>query len=327
MLVEYSFPPEVQKWIVGKRIAADSDTLAKCGVKTSGTVMFLYLISPKSVGLSKQKIMLKYKHLLPQGRFQQDVTQFLGQRRKQTEPELLFSCHLKLTSNGDLSIVAVLLQEIRHNRASSKVQRRQQPQRRMNRLQEHLQRQTLVQPVILKSEWPRLLQLPLRAPPLQLLQRNRQRNLRRRGHLPSNQSQSKRFVWILHSIFRFFKLAATPGVANSDAVFQVGWACTVCTFFNVPTRPGCAMCSQPRPADYKVPEGYVIPQVELDRMAAEAEAERLAREVSSLVLADASVDGKCGLGVTRHCNLFSVDLTSGYFLLKRGEMCFVSRPL
>ena len=69
MLIEYSFPPEVQKWIIGKRVAADNDTLAKCGIKTSGMVMYLYLISPKSIGLTQQKIMRKYRHLLPSGEY------------------------------------------------------------------------------------------------------------------------------------------------------------------------------------------------------------------------------------------------------------------
>ena len=69
MLIEYSFPPEVQKWIIGKRVTADNDTLAKCGIKTSGMVMYLYLISPKSIGLTQQKIMRKYRHLLPSGEY------------------------------------------------------------------------------------------------------------------------------------------------------------------------------------------------------------------------------------------------------------------
>ncbi len=68
MLLEYGFPPEVQKWIVGKRIAGDDDTLTRCGIKTSGLSMFLYLISPRS-GLTKTKLMNKYKHLLPTGNF------------------------------------------------------------------------------------------------------------------------------------------------------------------------------------------------------------------------------------------------------------------
>ena len=65
MLIEYSFPPEVQKWIIGKCVAADNDTLAKCGIKSSGMIMYLYLISPKSVGLSRNKILQKYKNFLP----------------------------------------------------------------------------------------------------------------------------------------------------------------------------------------------------------------------------------------------------------------------
>ncbi len=68
MLLEYGFPPEVQKWIIGKRIAGDDDTLSRCGIKTSGLSMFLYLISPRS-GLTKTKLMHKYKHLLPAGNF------------------------------------------------------------------------------------------------------------------------------------------------------------------------------------------------------------------------------------------------------------------
>ena len=35
-----------------------------------------------------------------------------------------------------------------------------------------------------------------------------------------------------------------------------GWVCTVCTYVNQPTRPGCEMCSNPRPEDYKLPTDY-----------------------------------------------------------------------
>ena len=62
-------------------------------------------------------------------------------------------------------------------------------------------------------------------------------------------------------------------------LLKVGWECVACTFFNVPTRPGCEICGHPRPSEYEVPAGYVIPQVEMDRIAAAQEAERLAREV------------------------------------------------
>ncbi|XP_032813611.2 ranBP-type and C3HC4-type zinc finger-containing protein 1 isoform X1 [Petromyzon marinus] len=36
----------------------------------------------------------------------------------------------------------------------------------------------------------------------------------------------------------------------------VGWPCPVCTFVNLPLRPGCDQCGTARPADYQVPAGY-----------------------------------------------------------------------
>lgn len=36
-----------------------------------------------------------------------------------------------------------------------------------------------------------------------------------------------------------------------------GWTCEACTFVNQPLRPGCEICSAPRPVDYKVPANYI----------------------------------------------------------------------
>ncbi len=58
----------------------------------------------------------------------------------------------------------------------------------------------------------------------------------------------------------------------------------MCTYFNLPTRPGCEICGHPRPADYEVPSDYVAPQTELDRMRQEQEADRLAQQVTIVLL-------------------------------------------
>ncbi|KAM9307749.1 ranBP-type and C3HC4-type zinc finger-containing protein 1-like [Gastrophryne carolinensis] len=47
-----------------------------------------------------------------------------------------------------------------------------------------------------------------------------------------------------------------PTHATPPSPVQIGWPCSICTFINVPTRPGCEMCSADRPAHYVVPEGY-----------------------------------------------------------------------
>ena len=53
MQERHKFPPEIQKWIVAKKIARDDETLHKLRLK-DGSSMFLYLLSPKSVGIKKE---------------------------------------------------------------------------------------------------------------------------------------------------------------------------------------------------------------------------------------------------------------------------------
>ncbi|KAF7654025.1 hypothetical protein LDENG_00075700 [Lucifuga dentata] len=47
---------------------------------------------------------------------------------------------------------------------------------------------------------------------------------------------------------------------------HLGWACTQCTFLNKPTRPGCEICGEARPQDYKVPEIYKPDPEEVRRL-------------------------------------------------------------
>ncbi|TWW61894.1 Zinc finger-containing protein 1 [Takifugu flavidus] len=54
-----------------------------------------------------------------------------------------------------------------------------------------------------------------------------------------------------------------PAVAPKP---KLGWTCTVCTYFNKPTWPGCELCSSERPLDYKVPPIYLPDQQELYRI-------------------------------------------------------------
>ena len=49
-----------------------------------------------------------------------------------------------------------------------------------------------------------------------------------------------------------------------------GWECPQCTLVNNPRRPGCELCSAPRPEDYVVPEE--APLAEFERKAKENEA-------------------------------------------------------
>ncbi|XP_069112750.1 ranBP-type and C3HC4-type zinc finger-containing protein 1-like [Argopecten irradians] len=63
MLLKYRFPKEVQKWVINKRIGCDQDSLRRLGVKDGDTV-YLYLMSAKSVGLSKEEFDRRIERLI-----------------------------------------------------------------------------------------------------------------------------------------------------------------------------------------------------------------------------------------------------------------------
>ncbi|XP_063031580.1 sharpin [Melospiza melodia melodia] len=55
---------------------------------------------------------------------------------------------------------------------------------------------------------------------------------------------------------------------------EQGWPCPQCTFLNKPTRPGCEMCSAPRPEGYQVPGGHRPDPAELRRLQRERDGTR-----------------------------------------------------
>lgn len=66
---------------------------------------------------------------------------------------------------------------------------------------------------------------------------------------------------------------------TEEGVRALGWTCPVCTYINLPTRPGCEMCSSDRPADYVVPDGTRLDERERTRIAAEERSEALFQQV------------------------------------------------
>lgn len=64
-------------------------------------------------------------------------------------------------------------------------------------------------------------------------------------------------------------LPPKPPTAKGPAVAPkplLGWSCSMCTYVNKPTRPGCEMCGEERPEDYRVPEIYQPDQQEVQRL-------------------------------------------------------------
>jgi hypothetical protein len=43
MFEKFVYLPDIQKWIIGNHVAADTTTLSEYGITTDGAVVFLYL--------------------------------------------------------------------------------------------------------------------------------------------------------------------------------------------------------------------------------------------------------------------------------------------
>ena len=60
---------------------------------------------------------------------------------------------------------------------------------------------------------------------------------------------------------------------------KVGWACPLCTYINLPRRPGCKQCGSERPQDYIIPEGLPMDEEEMKIEEEARKNEQLFREV------------------------------------------------
>ncbi|KAM4582779.1 ranBP-type and C3HC4-type zinc finger-containing protein 1 [Fundulus diaphanus] len=177
---DYGFHPELQRWVIGKRLAHDQDTLYSHGVRRSGDQAFLFILSAHAASLTRHQ-----------------QNQHEEQQRFASIVESMHSIQL-------------------HPRGLGGGDKMAPP------------------PVPLKNITP-----------------------------PK-------------------PVAPKP---------QLGWACSLCTYVNKPTRPGCEMCGEERPQNYEVPDIYQPDQEEILRIQQEEqallqyeEAQQLEREANYMHL-------------------------------------------
>ena len=154
---KYQFPMDIQLWIIGSCVGKDEDTLAQCGVKATGTTVFLYL---KSTDKPEPIVDADAQTDDTITRFSQ--TQMNRQNMRQQQAEFAGNHTVQCGGDGNL-------------RAEQPAQRR----------------------------------------------------------------------------------------AAVEVQERLGWNCEQCTFRNLPTFPFCKICMHQRPADFEVPDDYVMLQEEV----------------------------------------------------------------
>lgn len=56
VFLDYGFPPTLQQWVFGQRLARDQETLQFHGVRQNGDSAYLYLLSARNTSLNPQEL-------------------------------------------------------------------------------------------------------------------------------------------------------------------------------------------------------------------------------------------------------------------------------
>ncbi|KAK3086074.1 hypothetical protein FSP39_013084, partial [Pinctada imbricata] len=241
MFMKHNFPVEVQKWIIGKRMPPDTETLQKAKV-TAGQSLFLYLVSAKSVGLTREEFNARKEQMI----YNQDYMR-MNPRTPVTPQSGQFSSQPP-RSNPSPGIrptqptpphqgASVRKQESREGKAPQV-----KPPTHQGESRQTVRKPESQQPKDQSFEFldypPELRQDPLANP------------------------------------------MAAP-IAASTEPKQVGWTCPDCTYINKPTWPGCEICSKTRPLTYKIPDNYKMTKEEEERLKREQESEQRAQKAAA----------------------------------------------
>lgn len=56
VFLDYGFPPSLQQWVIGQRLARDQETLHSHGVRRNGDSAYLYLLSACNTSLNPREV-------------------------------------------------------------------------------------------------------------------------------------------------------------------------------------------------------------------------------------------------------------------------------
>lgn len=273
MMILHNLPMEVQRWIIGKKIHPDNTTLYQCGVRTAGHTLYLYLVTARSVGLSKEKYDAQIQTIMLMKQASSQVSQqSLPQTTNQSVSFDPASCgeiqgatlnpsNPSSGSNGDSmdqTTVVPLRERPGFYPSSSSVSPGSM------RLQEMLQSPNL-------SGFAPNTPSGTPGTPVENVLTHASPGLgaeawahNSRAVLPTNPLVSASSSVISNIALQASNLPSfTPGPPTEDDEQGEGWECPDCTYRNLPMWPGCEMCDRQRPEEYQVPEKYKMTEREI----------------------------------------------------------------
>lgn len=231
MMLKHDFPMEVQRWIIGKRVRADKETLVHLEITGPGHTLYLYLVTARSVGLTQENY---EQEKFSVDQHDQNNSQASYQRENNVSWGSSLSGQMNFMPRPPSGEAWEVDPSLRANMSSGG---------------------SRVQEILLEGSQPSVPINPFGAPPLST----------EASSLPGSRSSDS--------------LPQSTAPEPQDIPQEShGWQCQQCTFHNLPMRPGCEMCSSPRPADYTVPQDYTPTPGELGLMEEARRLEQLTLE-------------------------------------------------
>uniref|UniRef100_A0A0B7BCW6 RanBP-type and C3HC4-type zinc finger-containing protein 1 n=1 Tax=Arion vulgaris TaxID=1028688 RepID=A0A0B7BCW6_9EUPU len=268
VMLKYNFPEEVQRWIIGKKIPENENKLSQCSVKGSGHTLYLYLVTARSVGLSKQDYDMRHRALQsPEPLWPVPLSPLETQSHSSsnnTSPALASSPVLGMEEIG-----------LGH---STYGMTRQTSRRSLN------SGSNIIQEMLMGPNLSSLATLDSRQKSASLENAANGMELWGNEFIESSIAST-------HSTYRLRE----PSPTHPPETEKIGWVCPKCTFINLPVRPGCEMCTGPKPPGYKVPSGYHMTPEErmllendqlLEKMTREAQEREVLANYEELIATD-----------------------------------------
>ncbi|RUS81168.1 hypothetical protein EGW08_011076, partial [Elysia chlorotica] len=270
MMILHNLPMEVQRWIIGKKIHTDQTTLYQCGVRGPGHTLYLYLVTARSVGLSRAnyEAQLQAIMLMKQASTQMSQQSLSEPGNPSASLDPAFRSVTISPSNpsseGDsLDQTAVVPISGRPTLypASSSVSPGSV------RLQEMLQSPNLSgfspNPPSGTPSTPVESVLTHASPGLSAETWAQKPIV---SNSPASTTSGLSNINDVGAVQALFPPSSPSGLPTENDEEGEGWECPTCTYRNLPMWPGCEMCDQPRPEKYQVPANYQMTEREMHLM-------------------------------------------------------------
>lgn len=258
----------MQKWIVGKKVPKPGDTLHDLLVRQSGTTVFLYLLSGKTVGLRQSDV----EQL---GRGDTASSSTVRSNASCSSAASTFSASSSTSSSTTSNLrQAVSTPDLSAGNVPHSFDELSREEQVPERGFASLMPQRSPAPA---ANWqdingPATFHVD-QTMDIQTLQNMlAQQGMAQRSGSASSSNPAVEEV-VLNNVDPEEQQAREGGQSNR------GWICEMCTFFNQPTRPGCEICAADRPEGYVVPVDTMLNEQERNRLAAEQRQEALFQQV------------------------------------------------